>query len=1027
MYVLGISCFYHDAAAALIKDGQLVCASQEERFSRIKHDFGYPEKAIAFCLRTANITIDDVDLVVFYEKPFQKFDRILLSALATWPRSAIAFRESTLVWLLDKLWTRDTLQERLGCSRDKIVFCRHHVAHACSAYYPSGFDHAALLTVDGVGEWSCGSRGSAWDFTVEVSEEMRYPHSLGLLYSAFTAFLGFQVNEGEYKVMGMAPYGKPTFVNTIFENLVDLHEDGSFRLNMEYFAYHHSAYHSFTEKFTALFGKPRTKEESNLLDPHYADVAASIQRATEIILVRQASYLHKKYGHENLCMAGGSALNSVANAKIFQQAGFKNIYIQPAAGDDGGALGAALWGYHNVLNGRNRFKMTHCYWGEEHSDAAVKEFLQSQGHSFKEYADEQELFRNVVARLTHGQVVGWMQGRFEWGPRALGHRSILADPRFARMKDVVNARIKFREPFRPFAPSVLADRVEDFFELPNAEHVDPARFMLMVVPVKPERRADVPAITHEDGTARIQAVHRQDNPRYYDLIKAFGEETGVPVILNTSFNLRGEAIVNTPAEAYSTFERSDMDALVMGNIVVCRREVDDQRQLSAHELEMWSHTPSAAQESGATATSAEDLGAQLARKASENHRRYLAQIAKQQASSQLGPVGNTVQALLIIVGVLLILEIIARCCFNLPNMQMRGIYSLREVSEGEKAPVTLALTEAEDLGEPVVLTPNWKGRIHSGEFDARINLDAHGHRPVLTPGTELDSSRAVLALGDSFTFGCWQNEDATWLSDVQRSLKAPVTNASRPNAGTIDALVIAQRELNRQFYKQVVLGFYTGNDYYDNMVGPAAFTVQSGALVLTREAAGRWENYNCLDTDSNVLDQEPKLAAWRPAFLRRLYIYQLAMGLCGSSRYIVSPSEAPAWLLRSYTRDMEVGVARTQEALLSLHELCEKAGAQLNVVIIPSAPEIYPEDCQKWCTYHEVDLDKLDTTKARAWISTWCMANDVPCLDLYGTFAGLRRLYYQGDMHWNSLGHLSAGQAVSQFLQRQNESRQEVQ
>ncbi|MBQ7568675.1 hypothetical protein IJT17_07725 [bacterium] len=1001
MYVLGISCFYHDAAAALIHDGKLVCASQEERFSRIKHDFNFPQKAIEFCLREAKITIDDVDLVVFYEKPFQKFDRILLSALATWPRSAVAFREAAIVWLLDKLWARDIIQERLGCQRDKIAFCRHHVAHACSAYYPSGFDSAALLTVDGVGEWSCGSRGAAWDFTVDVCEEMRYPHSLGLLYSAFTAFLGFQVNEGEYKVMGMAPYGKPEYADTILEKIVDLHDDGSFKLNMEYFAYHRSAFHSFSPAFTALFGKPRTKEESNLLDPHYANIAASIQRVTEIILVRQATYLRKKYGHENLCMAGGSALNSVANAKIFTEAGFKRIFIQPAAGDDGGALGAALWGYYNVLGGRERFKMTHCYWGEQHSDQEVKDFLNSRQREFVEYTNDADLFKDVVARLTHGQVVGWMQGRFEWGPRALGDRSILADPRFSQMKDVVNARIKFREPFRPFAPSVLADRVEDFFDLPDAENVDPARFMLMVVPVKKERQKDVPAITHVDGTARIQAVHRQDNPRYYDLIKAFSDETGVPVVLNTSFNLRGEAIVNTPEEAYSTFERSDMDALVMGNIVVSRREIDDQRQLSKSELEKWSHTPTSQTSEQALPAQSSEPVLEVAKQAAENHRRYLARMAKEQADSNLGPIGYICQALLMLLMVALVLEVIVRFCCPIPNMQMRGIYCLGEKDEVE-------------------ISPNWSGRIHTSEFDVRLHTDANGHRvpdPAkkdntdTAPASGAANSRELLACGDSFTFGCWDDTDTMWLSEVQRQTPYRVTNVGRPNAGTETELSILKKETAQHHYDLALLGFYTGNDLYENMLGDASFTVQNGGLVLTPEAESKWSDYNCLSTSNT-----PKKVGWRPRWLRRLYLYQMAMARLSFDSSILRPSETPAWLLRQYTPDMEATIGKTYNYLRQIKEYCEQQRTALAVVVIPSAIELYPEDLQSWTSQRSLDPGLFDQDKVHQIIVRWCEEQQVPYIDLYPVLRNMRRTYYLKDMHWNHSGHLAAGLAVSQFL-----------
>ena len=999
MYVLGISCFYHDAAASLIQDGRFIAAAQEERFSRKKHDFGFPQHAIEFCLKQAGITIDNVDLVVFYDKPFRKFDRILTSAIAMWPESCVSFREATLVWLLDKLWTRDIIQERTGCSRDKIAFCQHHVAHACSAYYPSGFDKAALLTVDGVGEWSCGSRGTAWGLNVDVAEEMRYPHSIGLLYSAFTAFLGFQVNEGEYKVMGMAPYGEPTFVDDIFENIVELHEDGSFKLNMDYFSYHWSSTRSFSTKFVEMFGRPRTKEESNLLDPHYANVAASIQRVTEIILLQQTKHLHDKYGHENLCMAGGSALNSVANAKIFREAGFKNIYIQPAAGDDGGSLGAALWGYYSVLGGKERHKMTNVYWGAQYSDAEVEEFLKSQNREYTKYESDDKLFQDVVARLTHGQVVGWMQGRFEWGPRALGNRSILADPRFSQMKDVVNARIKFREPFRPFAPSVLVDATEEFFDLPQAESVDPARFMLMVVPVKDEAKARVPAITHVDGTARIQAVHRQDNPRYYDLIKAFGQETGVPVVLNTSFNLRGEPIVNTPAEAYSTFMRSDMDALVMGHVVVSRREVDDKRQLSATELEKWAHTPDSAKPSQPAASVAQTEAAKI-------HRKYLEEMEKAQNVGSLSTTGYVLQWLLVALCLVCLLEIFLRLLVPITNMQMRGLYCLNDQ-------------------DYVAVTPNWSGRIHSDEFDITIATDEQGRRPMpelasANGNAELSDhgfGRKVLALGDSFTFGCWSEPENIFLNNIQSLTQAKVINVSQPNAGTDTELrLLRDPDLANEHPDVVMLCFYTGNDFADNTIGETSYTVKKGALVMTPEAEAKWADYDCLT--GQVVPQS--YHGWRPDFLRLLYTYQMYSAWRYSDAKILRPTCAQAWFLHRYTPEMEQGVSKTFQYLEQIKALAESQGSKFCLVIIPSAQEVYEQDFTQWLNANGRRAEDFDTAKPRHLIAEWAEKQGVPALDLQPALCGQRRMYYNRDMHWNDWGHFVAGNAVRRFLIKNN-------
>ena len=591
MKILGISCYYHDAAAALVDGGRVVAAAEEERFSRKKHDAGYPRLAIDFCLASGGITADDLDYVVFYEKPLVKFERILTSMLATFPRSIRAFPEAMTTWLGDKLWVQDHLREQLGVPKDKILFVDHHASHAASAFLSSRFENAAILTVDGVGEWTTASFGVGEGNAVRLSREIRFPHSLGLLYSVFTAFLGFEVNEGEYKVMGMAPYGVPRYVEDVWK-LVDVHDDGSFALNMEYFAYHYSRDTGYARKFVDLFGPPREPglpfftsqsgypsyfgaKPSNYealcrANEHYADVAASIQRVTEEILLKMARALHRETGLDRLCMAGGVALNSVANGRIVRETPFRELYVQPAAGDGGAAIGAALYATHVLLGvPRNGFVMDHAYWGQEFSDGSVREALDRRGLRYHHFDDESALLDRTVDDLVAGRVIGWMQGRFEWGPRALGNRSILADPRRAEMKDIVNTKIKFREPYRPFAPSVLVDEAERFFDLPDAKRYDAARFMLLVVPVKNDA---VPAVTHVDGSARLQTVFADTNPRYFELIRRFGQSTGVPVLMNTSFNLKGEPIVTTPDNALNTFFASEMDTLVLEHHVVRKAE-----------------------------------------------------------------------------------------------------------------------------------------------------------------------------------------------------------------------------------------------------------------------------------------------------------------------------------------------------------------------------------------------------------------------------------------------------------------------
>jgi carbamoyltransferase len=588
VYVLGISCFFHDAAAALVKDGVVVGAAEEERFTRKKHDYEFPVQAIQAVLAAEGITSAELDYVAFFEKPFVKFERILMTSLQMFPRATRLFREAMVTWLLDKLWVSALIEERLGVPRAKLLFSEHHLSHAASAFFCSPFDEAALLTVDGVGEWATATMGRGRGTEIRLEREIRFPHSVGLLYSVFTAFLGFEVNEGEYKVMGMAPYGVPRYVDEV-RKLVRMAPDGSFRLNMEYFAFHRTPDRPYTRRFRDLFGEPRGVDENFFTDrsgyppyfgprppdfaervqrnQHYADLAASIQAVTEELVLNMARAARRETGLTRLCLAGGVGLNSVANWKILRETGFEELYVHPAAGDSGGAVGAALYAYHTLLGKPRGFVMEHAFWGQEHQEAKVRAFLDAENIPYQRLDDSALLDRTVDA-LAAGQVVGWHQGRFEWGPRALGHRSILADPRRADMKDIVNTKIKFREPYRPFAPSVLAGRTGEYFAAPGVERQYPSRFMLLVTPVREDKREVIPAVTHVDGTGRLQVVVRDGNERYYDLIDRFGQATGVPLVLNTSFNLRGEPIVNTPEEAYSTFARSGLDALVLGNCFV---------------------------------------------------------------------------------------------------------------------------------------------------------------------------------------------------------------------------------------------------------------------------------------------------------------------------------------------------------------------------------------------------------------------------------------------------------------------------
>lgn len=595
MKILGLSFFYHDSAAALLVDGVPIAMAQEERFSRKKNDSDFPSLATTNVLKEAGVEPSDLDYVVFYEKPFLKFDRIFKTLLATFPSSPKVFVEALKHLFLHKLWIRSLISKELKINSEKILFSEHHLSHAASAFFCSSYEEAAILTIDGVGEWATTTIGLGKGNKIEILKEIYFPHSLGLLYSAFTAFLGFEVNEGEYKVMGMAPYGKPKYTDKI-KKMIEAFDDNSYKLDLSYFSFHHSLEKTYSQKFEALFGKPRDPKSKfftrgtgwpNYFGPkpqgkeydrlgieqeYYADIAASIQIVLEEVIIGLAKEAYKLTGAKKLCIAGGVGLNSVANWKILNSTPFEEICIQPAAGDAGGALGAAQAVYHIALSNKRNFVMNHAYYGKMYSKEEIKKFIEENhlANKTKFVEDEEKLLEMVSDEIIKGKVIGWFHGKFEWGPRALGGRSILADPRREDMKNIVNTKIKFREPYRPFAPSVLAEKAEEIFEMPQAEKHYPARFMLYVVNVKPQKRKLVPAITHVDGTARPQLVYQEYSPRYWKLINKFYQKTGVPLILNTSFNLKGEPIVNSPTDAFRTFSKSEMDLLVLENFVITK-------------------------------------------------------------------------------------------------------------------------------------------------------------------------------------------------------------------------------------------------------------------------------------------------------------------------------------------------------------------------------------------------------------------------------------------------------------------------
>jgi len=600
MNILGISAFYHDSAAALVADGDIVAAAQEERFSRLKHDSRFPSHAVEHCLQAAGLTPAKLDYVVFYEKPLLKFDRLLETYLAYAPRGFGQFMAGLPVWLKQKLHLPREMDKALDHAyKGRYVFTEHHESHAASAFFPSPFAEAAILTMDGVGEWATASFGVGRGNRVQLSHELHFPHSLGLLYSAFTYFTGFKVNSGEYKLMGLAPYGEPRYRDLILEKLIDLKPDGSFRLNMDYFGYCHTMVMT-NRRFEGLFGGPPRRPESPLTQREM-DLAASIQAVTEEAMLRTTRHIHARTGMENLTLAGGVALNCVANGRVLRETPFDNLWIQPAAGDAGGALGAALFVWYQLLgnersvDGRDRQQAS--LLGPAFSDDQIRRFLNEQGAAYHTLDDEPALISRVAELIDQGKVIGWFQGRMEFGPRALGSRSIIGDARSQEMQSTMNLKIKFRESFRPFAPCVLREDVADYFEMrPNED----SPYMLLVAAVREDKRLNslghllqgldklkakrsvVPAITHVDYSARVQTVDPERHPRLHRLMTAFKQKTGCPVIINTSFNIRGEPIVCSPEDAYRCFLATNMDVLVLENQILYKQE---QPQAKQHEVD----------------------------------------------------------------------------------------------------------------------------------------------------------------------------------------------------------------------------------------------------------------------------------------------------------------------------------------------------------------------------------------------------------------------------------------------------------
>ncbi|MED5373548.1 MAG: carbamoyltransferase [Myxococcota bacterium] len=571
MYILGLSCFYHDAAACLLRDGVPIAAASEQAFSRKKHDSDFPVQAIRWALKQGGIRPEQIEAVAFYDKPLVKFDRLLRYQLEHFPTTFKGFVDSMPRWMGTRLRLRKMLKEEVGFE-GPILYSEHHLSHAASAYYTSGFERAAVLTVDGVGEWSTCSRGVGVGRELTLLDEIRFPHSLGLLYSAMTFYCGFKVNSAEYKLMGLAPYGEPTKMDEV-RQLVDIKEDGSFRLNMEYFAFERGEA-MFTPAYEQLMGAPKRPLGDGEMTQHYKDCARSIQELFNEVMVKLARSAMERADSRNLCMAGGVALNCVANGHILREAKPDDIYIQPAAGDAGGAMGAALVAWNQLLENPQGPRLPTPYLGPGYSDEDIRSTLDRYGAVYRRL-DEPELLSEVAELIDTAHVVGWYQDRLEWGPRALGHRSILGDARHPEMRSIINMRIKFREGFRPFAPSCLEEHVSEYFEIDR-----PSPYMLLVAPVREQYRDQLHAITHVDGSARIQTINPEQDPLYYALIKAFHERTGCPIVINTSLNVRGEPIVNTPEDAYLCFMRTNMDAMALGPFL-CLKEQQPELELAS--------------------------------------------------------------------------------------------------------------------------------------------------------------------------------------------------------------------------------------------------------------------------------------------------------------------------------------------------------------------------------------------------------------------------------------------------------------
>jgi len=966
MYILGISAYYHDSAAVLIKDGNIVAAAQEERFTRKKHDDGFPRMAAEYCLKEAGIDITQLEHVVFYDKPILKFDRLLETYLSYVPGGWISFRKAIPLWLSKKFHLPKIIKKELGW-KGKVLFTEHHESHAASAFFPSPFEEAAVICFDGVGEWATTTWGVGKGNRVEIKQQISFPHSLGLLYSAFTYYTGFKVNSGEYKVMGLAPYGVPKYVELIMNELIDIKEDGSFRMNMKEFNYCQGLTMT-NRKFSKLFGGPPRKPEKKITQREM-DIAASIQKVTEEIVLRIGRFVYDQTGQKNLCMAGGVALNCVSNGRLLRDGPFENIWVQPSAGDAGGALGTALAIWHHYLdmprevNGKED-RQYGSYLGPHFDNNEIKKFLDENGYPYREY-NEEALYDDVAKRIETGEAIGWFQGKMEFGPRALGARSIIGDARNPDMQKKMNLKIKNRESFRPFAPSILLENVSEWFE-----HDKESPYMLVVAPVKEEKRvpmsdeekglfgidklnisrSDIPAITHVDYSARIQTVDGKYNQRYYRLIKQFYENTGCPVIVNTSFNVRGEPIVCTPKDAYRCFMRTEMDTLVLEDFV-----------LSKSEQPEWVD------------------------------KKNMSQRMRTKNISQRMRTKN------IVVNISVLL-----CSIFLGFMAVEGYF--RIFNPQSLIPVLFK----EDPIYGLINIPGLKGYIKKPEFMFHFQLNSLGFRDKEPNKLKPESTYRIIGLGDSFTWGTGVKRNEIYLMRLEKSLNRDsnkvtyeVFNWAVGSWGTSQQLLLLKHQVIKYSPDLVVLQYFKGNDMSDNLRSNLFKISEKGELVPS-------SNYGYQKTRSvkKIVNNIP----FYSFFVQRSHFFNfMRLKLI---RITVNKDTRDVNAALPSSSSEEYSFRLTEKIMEEFFSIASNNGIKVILIVIPTYEESHP------------NLDKLSLVEKqkfineRAMLTNVCNRHNIPLVDLKSIFTSddVSSIYYAVDGHLRPYGHILVSKILEEYI-----------